>query len=93
MNPKLFRRGALLIALFAPALAQADDAAPTVVTPQTTPAPQTPANPTPPIGTTSPGIGGAAQGIAPSRMGAPRPNRTGEQRAARRTFRSAMHRP
>jgi hypothetical protein len=70
MNDKLFRRGALLIALFAPALAQADGAAPTVVTPQTTPAPQTPANPTPPIGTTS-GIGGVPQGVAPSRMGAP----------------------
>jgi hypothetical protein len=68
---KLFRHGALLIALFAPAAAQADNSAPTVVTPQTTPAPQTPASPAPPMGTSSPGIAGPAQEIAPGRMGAP----------------------
>jgi hypothetical protein len=53
MTTTIFKCSALLIALIAPLGAYAEDdntSPPGVVVPQTTPAPQTPAFPSPPIG-------------------------------------------
>jgi hypothetical protein len=79
MASDIIKAGVISIALLAPIMAYAADngiggitgtSTPQVVTPPTTAAPQTPANPSPPIGTTSPGIGGQAP-VVPNRMSAP----------------------
>ena len=78
MTWNIIKCGVVSISLLAPIAAYAADngiggvtgtSTPQVVTPPTTAAPQTPANPSPPIGTTSPGIGG--QALAPNRMSTP----------------------
>jgi hypothetical protein len=79
MTCNIIKCSVVSIALLAPIAVYAADngiggftgtSTPQVVTPPTTAAPQTPANPSPPIGTTSPGIGALAP-VAPNRMSAP----------------------
>jgi hypothetical protein len=76
MTSNIIKWGVVSIPLLAPMAAYAADngigdvtgtSTPQVVTPPTTAAPQTPANPSPPIGTTSPGVGAQAPAV---------PNRT-----------------
>lgn len=59
MTSTVLKCSALLIALIAPVETRAEDnntSPPTVVVPQTTPAPQTPAFPPPPIGANAFGV-------------------------------------
>jgi hypothetical protein len=59
MTSNVLKCGALLIALIAPVETRAEDnntSPPTVIVPQTTPAPQTPAYPPPPVGANAFGV-------------------------------------
>jgi hypothetical protein len=78
MTNKVLRYSVLLVVLVAPITAYAASgigavtgtSTPQVVTPPTNAAPQTPANQSAPIGTTSPGVG-STMPVAPNRMRAP----------------------
>jgi len=68
MRTQFFKLNVLMISLLLPAVSFADSSPPQVITPQVTPAPQTPASASPPPGTTALAVGVIPEKVAPGAM-------------------------